>query len=125
MKVKAVFFDAGGTLFDVRGSVGEQYHRFAKKRGVEVSPDILNQRFKEVFKKSPPLAFPGAKGEALQELERRWWYALVRRVFDGVPFPDFDLFFDEIFAFFAGAEGWALFPETVETLAGLQKIGLP
>lgn len=119
--IKAVFFDAGGTLFDVKGSVGEQYARFAKKYGVEVDIEFLNRRFGEVFKESRPLAFPGAHKKEIKSLERRWWYEIVRSVFEDIDFDDFDRLFDDLFVYFEGAEGWSLFPETAEVLERLQR----
>ncbi|MBI3803459.1 MAG: HAD-IA family hydrolase [Nitrospirae bacterium] len=124
-KAKGIFFDAGDTLFQVKEGVGVQYSRFAKKYGIDVAPDLLNQRFREVFKRSPPLAFPGLSGAALKAREKEWWYRIVRAVFDDIRFPKFDPLFEEIFHFFRGAEGWVLFPDTKETLDRLSKEGYP
>lgn len=122
-KIKGVFFDAGDTLFEVKGSVGDQYSRFAKKYGIEVDPALLNQRFKEVFKQSPPLTFPGVSGPELKRREKEWWYKIVREVFDEIRFPEFDALFEELFVFFKGPEGWSLFPETEEVLDRLHREG--
>lgn len=35
-EIKAIFFDAGGTLFEVRGSVGEIYADIASSFGVRL-----------------------------------------------------------------------------------------
>lgn len=118
---KGVFFDAGGTLFEVKGGVGAIYRRFAKKYGVAVTADRLEGAFREVFKKSPPLAFPGAEPSQIKNLERDWWYRLVRSVFSEVPFPEFDAFFDDVYVFFEEAEAWTLFPETREVLEKLHR----
>lgn len=122
-KIKGVFFDAGDTLFEVKGSVGAQYSRFAMKYGIEVEPALLNQRFKEVFKRSPPLTFPGVSGLELERREKEWWYKIVREVFDEIRFPEFDALFEELFVFFNGPEGWSLFPETKEVLDRLHREG--
>lgn len=118
---RAVFFDAGDTLFEVKGGVGAVYSRFARKYGVEADPGDLERRFRSVFKKSPPLAFPGARDSEIEALERGWWRDLVRSVFDQTPLEDFDRFFDEIYLFFEGAEGWSLFPETKGVLEKLEE----
>ncbi|MEO2054203.1 MAG: HAD-IA family hydrolase [Nitrospira sp.] len=117
--IKGVFFDAGGTLFDVKGGVGIQYSRIAGKHGVQVDPLVLNNRFKKVFELTRPLAFPGAGEHERNGLERNWWRQVVRQVFEGIPFPSFEAFFDEVYFFFAGPEGWVLFSETIEVLEGL------
>ena len=41
-KIKMIFFDAAGTLFHVRGSVGEIYARFAARYGQQVAPEFLH-----------------------------------------------------------------------------------
>lgn len=122
-KIKGIFFDAGDTLFEVKGSVGAHYSRFAMKYGIEVDPELLNQRFKEVFKRSPPLAFPGVSGPALKRREKEWWYNIVRSVFDDIRFPKFDALFEELYLFFVGPEGWSLFPETDALLDRLHREG--
>ncbi|MFY9268878.1 MAG: HAD-IIIA family hydrolase [Candidatus Manganitrophaceae bacterium] len=123
MRVEGIFFDAGDTLFEVKGSVGVHYSRFAKEYGVTVDPEFLNRRFKEAFQKSPPLAFPGIGRLALKEAERQWWYHLVRSVFEPILFPRFDSFFDDLFHFFEKPDGWSLFPETMEVLDRLYSKG--
>jgi putative hydrolase of the HAD superfamily len=122
-KQKGVFFDAGDTLFEVKGGVGLVYSRFAGKYGVEADAAGLEKAFREVFKKSPPLAFPGAEASQIQALERAWWYDLVRSVFDEISFPHFDEFFNDVYLFFGEAEAWSLFSETREVLERLQKEG--
>jgi putative hydrolase of the HAD superfamily len=122
-KIRGIFFDAGDTLFKVKESVGAQYSRFAKKYGIDVDAELLNQRFKEVFKQSPPLAFPGISGSELKRREKEWWYHLVREVFDEIRFPKFDALFEELFVYFKGPEGWSLFPETRGVLDRLHREG--
>lgn len=120
---KGIFFDAADTLFEVKEGVGAQYSRIARKYGVTVEAAFLNRRFKEVFKNSPPLAFAAVPASEIEALEKRWWYDLVQAVFSPIPFPRFDDFFDEVYAFFAGEEGWSLFPETMTVLERLKKGG--
>lgn len=121
--IKGIFFDAGDTLFEVNGGVGLIYSRFAGKYGVKIDAAGLEKAFRTAFKKSPPLAFPGAEASEIQSLERAWWYHLVRSVFDGTSFPAFDDFFNDVYLFFAEAEAWSLFPETREVLERLQEEG--
>ena len=47
--VRAVFFDAGGTLLYPHPSVGEVYARVAAEHGVKARPDLLNQIFHAVW----------------------------------------------------------------------------
>lgn len=125
--VKAVFFDAVGTLFDVQGSVGEVYLHYAKKYGVEHSQDkesAVNQAFKDVFQKMPPPIFSVQSPEKLKQCERLWWFDVVHAVFYRVGmFEGFDDYFDEVFAAFELPRHWHIFRETVEVLTRLKDMG--
>src|SRR5438552_13062082 len=120
--IKIIFFDAVGTLFEVRGSVGEIYSRVARRYGVEVMPEEIQRSFAQKFRAQPPLAFPVETPEAERlALERRWWRDLVRAVFaEYGGFPHFDEYFTEVFELFRSSEGWQLYDDVVPTLAALQ-----
>ncbi len=129
-KIEVIFFDAAGTLFDVRRNVGEIYANLAAKYGKNLSPEKLQQNFIRAFRQQPPMTFPSAtpKNE-LPALEFNWWQNLVLEVFSefGV-FPDFDHYFVEVFEFFRTAQAWKLVDDAQITLQALQerrvKIGL-
>ena len=124
--VKAVFFDAVGTLFDVNGSVGEVYLHYAQKYGVDTSKDMelaVNLAFKDVFQKMPPPIFSVQSPDKLKQCERLWWFDVVHAVFYRVGmFEGFDDYFDEVFEAFEHARHWKIFPETVEVLTRLKEM---
>ena len=125
MAIKAIFFDAAGTLIKPARRVGETYAVLAQKYGVEPSAAEITERFRLCFHSAPPLAFPGTPATRIEDLERAWWKELVRRVFepwDG--FQRFDDYFAELFAYFAQPDAWALYPEVAETLPVLERRGL-
>jgi putative hydrolase of the HAD superfamily len=125
MTIKAVFFDAAGTLIKPARSVGESYAAIAAKHGKEVSSTNITERFRTCFDAAPRLAFPGATDDAIEGLERVWWKNLVAKVFEPwSPFDGFDAYFAELFAYFASPNAWALYPEVLETLAALRERGL-
>ena len=125
MTIKAVFFDAAGTLFKPVRNVGESYAIFAARYGVEIAPTELSQRFRICFGEAPHLAFPGADANSVAVLERDWWKTVVARVFEPCGrFEKFDQFFTELFAYFATPGAWSLYPEVVDTLEALQRRGL-
>ena len=96
MTIKAIFFDAAGTLMKPNRSVGESYSGFAARYGIDAAPSELSERFRVCFGAAPRLAFPGAPEGDLPALERDWWKELVARVFEPWPsFERFDEFFDE------------------------------
>ena len=125
MAIKAIFFDAAGTLIKPARRVGETYAVLAQKYGVEPSAAEITERFRLCFHSAPPLAFPGTPAARIEDLERAWWKELVRRVFepwDG--FQRFDDYFAELFAYFAQPDAWDLYPEIAETLPVLERRGL-
>ena len=127
-KIQMVFFDAAGTLFDVRGSVGEIYARFATKHGKQVEAEALQREFVRQFPQQPPMAFAQtlARAERLQ-CEQNWWRVLVRDVFahfgEFLPSEKFEDYFMEIFEFFRRADAWAVFDDVVPTLTALKARG--
>lgn len=125
MALKAIFFDAAGTLFNSMRPVGETYASFARGYGMEVSAHEIKHRFHTCYASMPPLAFPGSLADQLQELERNWWKELVRRIFEPYGhFNRFDHYFTDLFTYFSKAESWSLYPETDGTLLSLKRRGL-
>lgn len=125
--VKTVFFDAVGTLFDVKGSVGKVYLSYAKKYGVDHSrtmEEAINLAFKDVFQKMPPPIFAVQGPEKLKQCERLWWFDVVHAVFYRVGmFEGFDEYFDEVFEAFESARHWDVYPETAGVLTELKGMG--
>jgi putative hydrolase of the HAD superfamily len=125
MAIKAIFFDAAGTLIKPARRVGETYAVLARKYSIEVSAAEIAERFRLCFYSAPPLAFPGAPTARIEDLERAWWKDLVRRIFEPCDgFQRFDDYFAELFAYFAQPDAWNLYPEVTETLSGLEKRGM-
>lgn len=124
--VKMIFFDAAGTLFDVRGRVGEIYASIACKYGVDADAAKLEAGFRRAFLKQPPIAFsPDLHESELTRLEKQWWHSLVREVFAGASdFTRFDEYFDEVFDLFRTPEGWELFDDAHPVLERLHSRGL-
>lgn len=124
MPIKAVFFDAAGTLIKSARPVGESYASLAKRYGLEVLPGEITERFRACFSSTPPLAFPGAQTEDLQDLERRWWRELVRKIFEPYGhFDGFDDYFSNLFQYFSKPDSWSLYPEAREILSALKEQG--
>ena len=122
--VRAVSFDAAGTLFHPARPVGTLYAEVAARHGVEIDPGELQRRFRHAFATAPPLAFPGVPPAELRARERAWWRTLVARVFIGIAFPRFEAYFDDLFAFFASPEAWRVDPDAPALLQALRARGL-
>jgi len=124
-RIKAVFFDAAGTLIKPARRVGESYSMIAAKYGKVVSPSELFDRFRICFDDAPRLAFPNAAPAEVDRLERDWWKTLVAGVFEPWgSFENFDKYFDELFAYFAEPSAWGLYPEVLDALSALRERGV-
>jgi len=124
-RIKAVYFDAAGTLIKPARRVGESYSAIAEKYGKTVTPSELFARFRVCFDGAPRLAFPNAAADQIDQLERDWWRNLVGQVFEPFGrFDNFDDYFAELFDYFAEPKAWALFPEVLDTLAALKQQGI-
>ena len=125
MAIKAVFFDAAGTLIKPTRRVGESYSLVAKAYGIDVSPLEVAERFRSCFDASPALAFPEATAPTIAAKERDWWKQLVWQIFEPWrPFERFEDYFAELFDYFSQPAAWILYPEVAETLSALKSRGL-
>src|ERR1700691_3281631 len=110
--LRAIFFDAAGTLFDPREPIGESYARVARGFGVETSAAAVSAAFRRAFAQTPGLAFgPGYRGDELRRMEREWWRGVVRASVAGLgEFSDFDAYFEALFEYFADPANWQADP---------------
>src|SRR2546423_395946 len=124
--LKAIFFDAAGTLFDAREPVGHTYARIARQHGLTASDADVSAGFHRAFAGTPGLAFgPGLRAEEIRRLEREWWYGLVRRSFEELgKFNSFEAFFEELFAYFGDPANWVPLPEAHAILQHLKDTNL-
>ena len=125
---KIIFLDAAGTLFDVRGSVGEVYAQIANNFGVTVKTEELNAAFYESFASASPMTFPGIEAAKIPQLEFEWWQKVSTKAFQiaGVfhQFSDFPKFFAELYAHFATAEPWFVYPDVFPALNRWRQQGI-
>jgi putative hydrolase of the HAD superfamily len=97
----------------------------AREHGKEAAIVDVEAGFRRAFGAAPPMAFPGASSEAVLILEKQWWRNLVWEVFAPLgSFPAFEDYLNALFAFFARAEAWRLYPETLTALEQLKARGL-
>ncbi|HLO87655.1 MAG TPA: HAD family hydrolase [Nostocaceae cyanobacterium] len=125
---KVIFLDAVGTLFDVKGSVGEVYSQIAQEFGVVVSPSILNQHFIESFKAAPPPIFSDAENKDIPQREFDWWRIIALNTFEAAgvlnQFTDFSAFFSELYIHFGTAEPWFVYPDVPLALMNWRRLGV-
>lgn len=125
---KVIFFDAVGTLFGVKGSVGQVYAERARRFGVMVSVEPLDQAFLQSFQAAGAPAFSTASVSELQANEFAWWMAVTQQTFQqaGVlsQFSDFTAFFTDLYAYFATAAPWTLYADVRPSLERWKQLGV-
>jgi putative hydrolase of the HAD superfamily len=123
--IRAVSFDAAGTLFMVAEPVGETYARRLRLRGLAADPVRVEVAFRSAFATAPALAFPGVTGAELERAERAWWGAIIERALgDALPRELAADVCEELFAHYAHGIAWRLDREAVATLERLKSRGL-
>jgi putative hydrolase of the HAD superfamily len=134
---QVIFLDAVGTLFGVRGSVGQIYSELASKYGVSCAPEILDRHFYAAFKTSPPCVFPDVslaeplpwRIDQIPQLEYQWWKAINQQTFTAAgvweQFSDFDAFFDDLYHYFTTSAAWEMYPDVILALKQWQQSGIP
>lgn len=125
---KIIFLDAVGTLFGVKGSVGQAYRDVAQKFGIYISAKTLNQAFLQSFQAAPPPVFPGMEPDEITTYEFHWWKSIAQQTFQQVgvldQFADFSAFFAELYRYFATAEPWYVYPDVFPALERWQQMGI-
>ncbi|MDF1823879.1 MAG: HAD-IA family hydrolase [Verrucomicrobiales bacterium] len=117
--VKALSFDAAGTLIELTEPVGHSYYRVAMAHGIHSDPSTLALAFKSVWKKTPP-AFSN-QSPFIDLDEKSWWHRLVRNVFVEAgaslpPPPAFETFFEDLYLHFETPGTWRPIADAKETL---------
>lgn len=130
--VRAVSFDAGGTLIAPVEPVGATYARLARAAGLDADAAALDDGFRRAFAAAPPLAPPPGATEPLLAFEHAWWRAIVADSLahaHGAPLPaaragDFERFFAATYAHYARRDAWRLLPDAAEVVAELRQRGV-
>lgn len=113
-EIRAVTFDAGGTLIEPWPTVGHVYAEVAARFGVNgVAVDTLNRRFAAAWR---------AKGSF--DYSDTAWFALVRQTFgeDAARLPDD--FFPALYERFAKPDTWSIYDDVRPALEELAARGL-
>lgn len=118
--IKAIFFDAAGTLIHLPKSVGSHYAYVGERIGLRLDAAALDRAFTDCWKQIP--ARPAIEGPR-EDDDKGWWRELVDRVLDqvlpGLNELDRDAFFEGAYSHFAEPGVWDLYPEVNEVLAAL------
>lgn len=119
--MKAIFFDAVGTLFYLTKSVGFHYALVGREIGLELDAAALDRAFIRAWKDMP--AREPADGPR-EDDDKGWWRDLVMLVLEEVAPElddlDADNFFEIAYEHFTEAGVWELFPEVPDVLERLK-----
>ena len=107
LPLRAVLFDAAGTLLLFREPVGETYRRFALDFGVDLPATRIEEAFRRILSRAEPMVFPGEPSERRRSLERAVVVAArcartFRAADSTARFTDFDAYFDRLWNHYAG-----------------------
>jgi putative hydrolase of the HAD superfamily len=119
--IKAIFFDAAGTLFYLTKTVGDHYAYVGREVGLYLDAQQLDRAFHTAWEEMPRRS---AINGPRENDDKGWWRELVRHVFDQVAPSlnelDRDNFFEVAYEHFAEAGIWQLYPEVPEVLEQLR-----
>ena len=118
--IRAILFDAAGTLFFLTKTVGEHYAYVGREVGLELDAQKLESAFHAAWQQMPRR--PAIDGPRKND-DKGWWRELVRHVFDQVAPSvnelDRDNFFEVAYEHFAEPGVWELYPEVPGVLEEL------
>ena len=121
--IKAIFFDAVGTLFHLTKTVGDHYACVGREVGLDLNAQELERAFHRAWKQMPQRA---AIDGPRENDDKGWWRELVDLVLDQVAPPlselDRDNFFEIAYEHFAEAGVWELYPEVIDVLEQLRAL---
>lgn len=118
--VKAVVFDAVGTLIYPQPGVAAAYQAAIEKHfGVQIDKEVVSAAVRSALTSRSA----GDELTTSESQEREFWSDLVKQL---CPAGEaFDACFEELFAHFGDAANWRVFDDTTATISGLQQLGLP
>jgi putative hydrolase of the HAD superfamily len=118
--IKAIFFDAVGTLFGLTNTVGDHYAYVGREVGLDLDAETLDRAFHTAWKQMPQRA---AIDGPRENDDKGWWRELVDRVLKQVAPSlsefDRDNFFEIAYEHFTEAGVWELYPEVPDVLQEL------
>jgi putative hydrolase of the HAD superfamily len=119
--IRAILFDAAGTLFYLTKTVGDHYAYVGREVGLDLEGQQLERAFHAAWQQMPRrLAIERPR----ENDDKEWWRELVDRAFDQVAPSlsefDRDNFFEVAYEHFAEPGVWELYPEVPEVLEQLR-----
>jgi putative hydrolase of the HAD superfamily len=119
-EIRAVFFDAVGTLIHPEPPASAVYAETGSRFGSRLTLSAVRRRFGEAFRGQEEIdRRHGLRTSEAREVER--WRHIVAEVLDDVDDPD--ACFEKLFEHFARLEAWRCDPDAAVTLRALKERG--
>lgn len=118
--IRAVVFDAVGTLIHPQPSAADIYAEVGRRYGSRLTPEVIRSRFAEAFRQQEQHDRQ-AGWRTSEEREQQRWRAIVSAVLTDAADPE--ACFVELFAHFARPDAWRCAPDLRPTLAALARKG--
>jgi putative hydrolase of the HAD superfamily len=112
--LKAITLDLVGTLLTPYPSVGAVYADAARKCGLNIPAQMINEHFPAAFKSVSAKLKP----------EAFWKEVVVRTLGENLPYEKRDEVVEKCWTAFASAKSWRLAPGSISSLTALRFLGL-
>lgn len=121
LPIRAVFFDAVGTLLHPSPSAAQAYFQAGQRHGSRLSLDTVSTRFTVAFRAEEQADAHNAHRTS-EARERERWRRIVASVLDDV--RDAETCFAELYQHFADARHWRCEPDAGAVIARLRQSGI-
>ncbi len=118
--VRAVFFDAVGTLIHPDPPAADAYAAAGRRHGSRLAAAEVGRRFAAAFRQQEQVDRQNDLRTS-EERERKRWRLIVAEVLDDVSDPE--RCFEELHAHFARPDAWGCDPGTAQVLHALRSAG--
>jgi len=116
--IKAIFFDAVGTLIHPQPSAAAAYADIGSRFGTRYTRPEISVRFRAAFKREEAID-QANRWRTSERRERERWYNIVSNVLDDV--ADMESCFDELYRHFARPASWRCDAVMMKLLRDLHK----
>lgn len=120
--VRAVLFDAVGTLLRPAPPVAAAYHAAGRRYGSRLSEQEIHSRFRSAFVRQEAIDVQSGSGVTSEARERARWREIVAEVFDDI--ASHEELFLVLWEHFAQPENWSLFADVPDAVRRLEERGL-
>jgi putative hydrolase of the HAD superfamily len=120
-RIHAVLLDAVGTFIRPQPKPATTYGDYARRHGVDLDVDLVNERFHAAFRAAEALAGPSRRATD-ENRERERWRGIVGQVLPEV--VNQAALFEELWEHYAQPSAWAVYDDVPTCIAWLRARGI-